>query len=155
VCSKLLVTIRPPSGAEGGKAARPETKIEYDYDEFGAVKSVKVVGGSGQTVTDLDRTTVQQSRSTAAAFSPAPAGEVAWVWCREEKLADPKQAEAAVALAKAAHDRTPPARRYVTARALGAASLRAGDTSTARETLEAAAKMRKEPSPSVWLLLAQ
>jgi Flp pilus assembly protein TadD len=152
-CKGLLQTVLPPSSEKNGDRPRQVTQI--DYGEAGAVSRVTVSGGSTRTITDLGNAggltqSVQQSRSgTTSRFSPMLAGHVAWVCCLHQ-LEKP-EAAAALALARAAHDRQP---GYVLARAVAACRLRAGETNAARDSLMAILESRKDPSPSVWLLLA-
>jgi WD40 repeat protein/tetratricopeptide (TPR) repeat protein len=94
----------------------------------------------------------QEVHQYGQAFDTRAAASVVWVCCLSpQALPDWK---ALVQVARNAAAKAPQDYGYVAARALGAALHRAGQWDESRKQLEAAAAMRPQPSPSVWLYLA-
>jgi WD40 repeat protein/tetratricopeptide (TPR) repeat protein len=82
-------------------------------------------------------------------FDPEGATTMVWVCCLSP---DAQDFSRPLGLAKHAAELEP--KSYPVARAYGAALYRAKEYEAAVKQLEAAAALRKQPSPSVWLLLA-
>jgi WD40 repeat protein/tetratricopeptide (TPR) repeat protein/tRNA A-37 threonylcarbamoyl transferase component Bud32 len=83
-------------------------------------------------------------------FDPEGAATMAWVCCLSPNA--PPDFPKALGLAKKAAEAA--SESYPSARAYGATLCRAEEYEAAVKQLEAAAALRKQPSPSVWLLLA-